>query len=80
MPIRSVPEDGDVVLHRQERDGSPIYLLHTAPGPDQFVLRSRDEAVARGLAYAKRERVRAWLIEEGQEFVLLEDCRIVASV
>jgi hypothetical protein len=80
MAARSVPEDGDMVVREEQREGRRVYVLHTAPGPDQYVLRSREEAVAQALTFAKREQVRAWLTDEGYDFVLLEDFRVVKSV
>jgi hypothetical protein len=56
---RTTPEDGDIVVREEARDGALLYVLHTAPGADQHLLRSRREAVAHALASAKRESVRA---------------------
>jgi hypothetical protein len=80
MMARTTPEDGDIVVREEVREGTFVYVLHTAPGADQYVLRSRDEAVVRALTFAKRQRVRAWLTGEGYDFTLLEDCRVVESV
>src|SRR2546428_7019650 len=78
MGARTTPEDGDVVVREEKREGAVVYVLHTAPGADQYVLRSREEAVAQAAAFAKREYVRgAWLTNEGYDFVLLEDFRVV---
>jgi hypothetical protein len=75
MPTRTTPEDGDIVV-RQETRGTVVYVLHTAPGPDQYLLRRREEAVAQAATRAKRGQVRAWLTtDEGYDFVLLEDFR-----
>ena len=52
MIARTTPEDGDVVLREEERKGKSVYVLHTAPGPDQYVLRSREAAVAQALRFA----------------------------
>ena len=79
MPARSSPEDGDVVLEQERREGERVYVLHTAPGPDQYVLRSREEAVTQAVTSAKREHVRAWLTDD-YNFTLLEDFRVVESV
>ena len=72
MASRSTPEDGDI--------GKGVYVLHTAPGADQYVLRSREAAVSQAVTFAKREGVRAGLTDAGYEFVLLEDFRVVESV
>ena len=80
MSTRTAPQDKDIVIRQEQREGTIMYVLHTAPGPDQYVLRSRDEAVAQAVTVAKREHVRAWLTDEGYDFVLLEDFRVVESV
>jgi hypothetical protein len=77
---RSVPEDGDIVVREKQREGTFVYVLHTAPGADQYVLRSREKAVAQAVTFAKRQCVRAWSTDEGYDFVLLEDFRVVESV
>lgn len=76
MAARSVPEDGDVVIRREQREGMVVYVQHTAPGADQYLLHSREEAVAHAVTFAKRERVRVWTTDEGADFVLLEDFRV----
>ena len=80
MPARLAPEDGDIVVRQEMRDGMLVYVLHTAPRADQYLLRTREEAVAQAVAFARREQVRAWLTDEGYDFVLLEDFRAVESV
>ena len=77
--VRLAPEDGDAVARIERREGTPIYVLRTAPGPDQYVLHSRDEAVAHVLMFAKRARLRAWLMDERDDSVLLEDFRVAQS-
>lgn len=57
-----------------------LYVLHTAPGGDQYLLGSRQAAVANAVAFAKREGVRAWLTDEGYGCALLEDSRVVDSI
>ncbi len=74
MPTRTTPEDGDIVVRQEKRDGTVVYVLHTAPGPDQYLLRAREEAAAQALTLAERDGVRAWLTtDESYDFVLLED-------
>ena len=80
MAARSVPQDGDIVVREEQRDGTIVYVLHTAPGADQYVLRNREEAVAHAVTFAQQQDVRAWLTDEGYDFVLLEDFRGVGSV
>jgi hypothetical protein len=82
MAARSIPEDGDVVLREEEREGMVVYVLDTAPGEadtargeDRSVLSMREEAIARALACAERQHVRAWLTDEGYDFLLLESFR-----
>jgi hypothetical protein len=77
---RSVPEDGDIVVREEHREGTLVYVLHTAPGADQFVLHAREDAIAQAVACAKREHVRAWWTDEGYDFLLLEDFRVTESV
>jgi hypothetical protein len=78
--VRSTPENGDIVVREEHRDGTLVYVLHTAPREDQYLLRTREEGVAQALAFAKRQFVRAWLTDEGYDFTLLEDFRVVAPV
>ena len=80
MVARTTPEDGDIVIRQEKRKGRFVYVLHTAPGADQYLLRSREEAVTQAVTFAKRECVRAWLTDEGYDFALLEDFRVVESV
>jgi hypothetical protein len=80
LPARSTPENGDIVVRAEYRNGTLVYVLHTAPREDQYLLRTREEGVAQALAFAKRQFVRAWLTDEGYDFTLLEDFRVVASV
>ena len=80
MAARLAPEDGDIVVREEQRKGVLIYALHTSPGADQYLLRTREEAVAQAVTFARREQVRAWLTDEGYDFVLLEDFRAVESV
>ena len=79
LPTRTTPEDGDIVVLEEKREGTLVYVLHTAPGADQYLLRSPEDALAQAVTSAKREGVRAWLTE-GYAFVLLEDFRVVESV
>jgi hypothetical protein len=76
MMARSIPEDGDIVVREEQREGKVVYVLHTAPGADQYVLGSREDAVRQAAAFAKRQSVRAWLTEGDYDFVLLEDFRV----
>jgi hypothetical protein len=62
--------DSDDVLIRQ-KPPSTDYLLGTFSAPDQFILRTRDEAVSQAVARAKRQYVRAWYANGDDDFVLL---------
>jgi hypothetical protein len=61
------------VINQERQDGRAVFILGTAPGPDQIVVRSRRDALAQAKALARRERVRVWLTENGHEFSLLHD-------
>ena len=64
--------DKDDVFIRQERGNPPsLYLLGTPSAPDQFTVRTRDEAVSKALAFAKRAHVRAWFAKGHDDFLLL---------
>jgi hypothetical protein len=71
MVARLVPEDGDVVIRQKHGAPSVVYLLGTPSAPDQFIVRTRDEAVSQAVAYAKHQRVRAWFDNGDDNFVLL---------
>jgi hypothetical protein len=74
MPTHTTPEDGDIVVRQETRDGTVVYVLHTAPGPDEYLLPTCEEAVAQAKTLATRHPGRAWLTtDEGYDFVLLED-------
>ena len=71
MVANLAPEDGDVVVRQKRGNPSTVYLLGTPSAPDQFTLRTRDEAVSQALAFAKRQQVQAWFANGDDEFVLL---------
>jgi hypothetical protein len=76
---RTIPEDGDIGVREETREGTLVYVLHTF-GSDQYVLRNRENAVAQAVRFAKRAHVRAWLADEGYDFELLVDFRVVESI
>ena len=80
MCTPAFPEDGDIVVRQQTRAGREVYVLHRAAGVDQYLLRTREEAVRQAVTFAKRQGVRAWLAGETQEFVQLNDVEAVESV
>jgi hypothetical protein len=71
MTARAVPQDGDVVVRKDRRDGTLVYVLRAARSVDQLIVRTRDEAVTQAVVFAKREQVRAWLMDERNGFTLL---------
>jgi hypothetical protein len=75
MSAPITPEDGDVVIEQEQRDGQQVYVLRTFPGRDQYLLRSRQEAVAKAVAFAKRQHVRAWFSDSRDSFTLVESSR-----
>ncbi len=61
------PDNDDVVIRPSRGDpGCILYLLGTRATPDQFIIRTRDEAVSQAFAYATRQHVRAWLNGDGE--------------
>jgi len=80
MCAYTAPDDGDIVVRQETREGKDVYILHTARGADQYLLRTREEAVAQAVTFAKRQGVRAWLCGETYDFVLLNDSPRVESV
>ena len=71
MASRLTPEDGDVVVRQKRGNPSLVYCLGTPSAPEQFILRTRDEAVAQALAFATRQCVRAWFANGADELTLL---------
>jgi hypothetical protein len=72
VPTRTTPEDGDIVVRQETREGTIVYVLHTAPGADQQLLPTQAEAVVQGVTLAERQGVRAWLTtDDSYDFVLL---------
>jgi hypothetical protein len=63
------------MVREEKRDGAHVYVLRTAPGSDQYLLRTREEAVEQAVAFARRHGVRAWFGDGGSGVVLLEDSR-----
>ena len=71
MAAHLAPGEGDVIVRQKHGNPSTVYLLGTPSAPEQFILRTRDEAVSQALAFAKRQQVRAWFANGDDEFVLL---------
>jgi hypothetical protein len=49
MPTRTGPEGGYIVVRQETRDGTGVYVLHTAPGPDRYLLPTCEEAAENAL-------------------------------
>jgi hypothetical protein len=69
------PEADDVIIRQRPGDGPAVFLLGTPAAPDQFILRTSDEAVSHARRYARHQRVRAWLIDCGGDLTLLVSFR-----
>ena len=64
------PEKDDVVV-RQRRGNPHVYVLGTPATPDQFSLRTREEAVTQAVAFARQHHMRAWFDNGDNTFLLL---------
>lgn len=67
----ALPDKNDVVIRQRHGNPSIVFVLGTPSTPDQFILRTRDEAVSQALAYAKRQHAGAWFAKGDDDFVLL---------
>ncbi len=65
------PDKDDVIIRQKHGNPSVVDLLGTSLTPDQFTVRTRDDAVSQALAFAKRQHVRAWFATGDEDFVLL---------
>ena len=65
------PDQDDVVVRQRRGNPHVIYLLGTPTTPDQLSLPTREEAVAHAVAFARRQRVRAWFDNSDDTFLLL---------
>ena len=54
------PDSDDVVVKIKRGNPRTVFVLGTSMTPDQFIVPTRDGAVSEAVAYAKRQRVRAW--------------------
>jgi hypothetical protein len=71
MPEPSTPKNGDVIVRQAELEGTSIYILSVVPGPGQYFLRTREQAVAQALAFATLTSARAWVVEGDAGLALL---------
>src|SRR5579864_6106232 len=76
MPATSAPVNGDIVVRQETREGKIVYALHTAPGPDQYLLHTREHAVSQALTFAKCAQTRAWFATGEADFMLLGEFHI----
>lgn len=75
MTTHLPPADSDIVVRQETRDGGTVYVLHTAAGVDQYMLRSREDAVRQAVTFARLQGVRAWFAGRTQALVPLSDDR-----
>jgi hypothetical protein len=68
-----IPDDGDIVIRDGSRSDERIYILYTQSGPEQYVLRSRDEAISQATRFATSLGVRVWIADE-DDYTLVVDC------
>jgi hypothetical protein len=72
------PDHDDVIVREWRGRPHVVYLLGTLTTPDQFSLRTYEEAVRRAVAFASRQRVRAWFDNADHTFRLLGTFRAEA--
>ena len=65
------PDKDDVVVRQRRGNPHTVYLLGTPTTPDQFSLRTREEAVTHAVAFARRQHLRAWFDNGDNTFLLL---------
>ena len=65
------PDIDDVVVRQRRGNPDVVYALGTPTTPDQFSLHTREEAVTQAVAFARRQRVRAWFENGDNTFRLL---------
>lgn len=63
------------MVRKEKRDRAHVYVLRTAPGSDQYLLRTREQAIEQAVTFARRHGVRRWFGDDGSGAVLLEDSR-----
>ena len=59
------PHTDDVVIRQKRGNPSTVFLLGTPAAPDQFILRTRDEAVSQGPCVCETA-ARARMVCEGR--------------
>jgi hypothetical protein len=69
------PDKNDVVVRQWRGHPDGAYLLGTPVTPDQYSLRTREEAVTQAAAFARKQHVRAWFDNGDDTFILLGTSR-----
>lgn len=82
--VRAIPAAGDIVMDVYARPGGAdqalVYVQDSATAVDQYRLRTREEAVAFALHYARRRQVRAWLTDNWFDFKVIDEVSAVGTV
>jgi hypothetical protein len=65
------PDPYDVIVRPRRDNPLAVYLVGTPTAPDQYLVKTRDEAVAQAVAFAEQHQVRAWLDEGDGATILL---------
>ena len=69
--VPTAPVSADVVVRPETRDGKAVFVLHTVGGDDQYLVRTREEAVRQAVTFAKLHGLRAWMT--GDDYPQLND-------
>ena len=73
MTSSTRPEPGDIIVRETRPDEGIAYVLHTGSTVDQFIVRSREEAIRQALSFARLHRVHAWFTDDEREFTHLKE-------
>jgi hypothetical protein len=65
-----VPEDSDIVVRQERRDGRERFVLNIAPEV-QLVVDSLTNALEQAFALARRKKVRVWVADGAQSIFSL---------
>jgi hypothetical protein len=71
MAHAGIPQDGDVVIRRDDSADTPLYALSAAPGPDQFGYGRPADAERMARCYAEYAAVDVWRAEGLTAFSLI---------
>ena len=75
----STPQDGDIVIRPEWLNGQSVFVLYQVPGSGQVFVNSRDAAIRKATAFAKRYRVSVWLTDDQLGFALIKNYRTSSS-